>query len=305
MIEGDDSRKNVFSVDVEDYFHASALADGVQDIGVENLPHRVVDNTKRLLDVLDLAETSGTFFVLGWVAEKYPDLVKEIQRRGHEIACHGYSHSIVYEQPRKEFRQETLKAKQLLEDIAGEPVIGYRAASFSITKKSMWALDILAEAGFKYDSSVFPVHHDRYGVPDADLDPHEVKLQSGQSIIEVPMSVAKLLGLNVPVSGGGYFRLYPYWFSRFAGGRISVNGRPWVFYVHPWEVDTDQPRLDVGLVARFRHYNNLHRTERRLKRLLADFEFQPMRDYLQAGGFLESGPGGLPERQLAVTPAES
>jgi polysaccharide deacetylase family protein (PEP-CTERM system associated) len=297
------SRTNVFSVDVEDYFHASALADGVRSVGLENLEHRVVSNTVRVLDVLDMAETKGTFFVLGWVTERYPELVREIQSRGHEVACHGYSHSIVYEQSPDEFRRETLKAKKLLEDTIGERVIGYRAASFSITKNSLWALDIHAETGFLYDSSVFPAHHDRYGIPDAALEPHRIALQSGASIVEVPMSVTRFFGLNIPVSGGGYFRLYPYWFSRLAGKAVQAKQRPWVFYVHPWEVDTDQPRLDVGLLSKFRHYNNLQRTEGRLKRLLEDFNFEPMRSYLESCGFLHVAEShGL---RSATTPAVS
>jgi len=201
---------------VEDFFHASALAEGVKAVGLDTLEHRVCANTRRILDVLNDADVTGTFFVLGWVAERYPELVKEIQDAGHEIACHGYSHSVVYEQSPDEFRAETVKAKTLLEDITGEPVLGYRAASFSITGKSLWALDILQEAGFVYDSSIFPVHHDRYGMPDANPVPHKITLENGDSIVEVPMTVAKYFGLNVPISGGGYFRLYPYWLSRMA-----------------------------------------------------------------------------------------
>jgi polysaccharide deacetylase family protein (PEP-CTERM system associated) len=275
------SRKNVFSVDVEDYFHASALADGVAAVGRENLDHRVVENTSRVLDLLDAADTLGTFFVLGWVAERYPDLVKTIHSRGHEVACHGYSHTVIYDQTPEEFRSETVRAKQLLEDITGEAVAGYRAASFSITKDSLWALDILAETGFLYDSSVFPAHHDRYGIPDANIAPHVIQLHDGKTIVEVPMTIAKFLGTNIPISGGGYFRLFPYWFSKMAGGNVGATGRPWVFYVHPWEVDPEQPKLDVKFLSRFRHYNNLHKTESRLRQLLSDFEFQPMRSYLE------------------------
>ncbi len=217
---------NIFSVDVEDYFHASALADGVKAAGAHTLEHRVCANTRRILKVLDDAGVTGTFFVLGWVAERYPELVKEIQVAGHEVACHGYSHAIIYEQSPDEFRTETLKAKSLLEDITGEPVLGYRAASFSITDRSLWALEILKDAGFAYDSSIFPVHHDRYGIPDANPVPHELPLKDGRSILEVPMTIARYGGFNMPISGGGYFRLYPYWLSRMAARGANAQGRP-------------------------------------------------------------------------------
>ena len=205
------SGESIFSVDVEDYFHASALAAGVRSAGPENLEHRVCNNTQKILQILSDSEVQGTFFVLGWVAERYASLVKEIQNEGHEIACHGHSHSVIYEQTPEVFRNETVKAKNLLEDITGAPVIGYRAASFSITRDSLWGLEILDEAGFLYDSSIFPIHHDRYGIPDANLEPHVRDLANGRSLVEVPMTVAKVGGLSVPVSGGGYFRLYPYW----------------------------------------------------------------------------------------------
>ena len=281
-----DTRNNIFSVDVEDYFHASALADGVRKAGADNLEHRVCQNTRLLLQILDDASVAGTFFVLGWVAERYPELVREIQQEGHEVACHGYSHSVIYEQSPDEFREETIRAKGLLEDITGEAVFGYRAASFSITKQSLWALDILQETGFEYDSSVFPVHHDRYGIPDACRTPHVVELQNGASLVEVPMTAAEYVGVNVPVSGGGYFRLYPYWFTRMSARRVNSAGRPWVFYVHPWEVDPDQPRLDVRGLSRFRHYNNLDTTESRLRQMLNDFEFNTMKSYLSEAGLL-------------------
>ena len=278
--------RNVFSVDVEDYFHASALADGVRQVGITNLEHRVCASTERLLGLLDDAGVEGTFFVLGWVAEHYPELVRKIHESGHEIACHGYSHSVIYDQSRDEFREETVKAKRLLEDIIGSPVLGYRAASFSITKRSLWALDILADCGFAYDSSIFPVHHDRYGIPDANPVPHELHLEGGRSIVEVPMSAANYLGVNVPVSGGGYFRLFPYWFTRMAARHVNKAGRPWVFYLHPWEVDSGQPRLPVKGLSRFRHYNNLEKTETRLRQMLSEFDFESMQSYLGRAGLL-------------------
>ncbi len=271
---------NIFSVDVEDYFHASALAKGVAVKGRDNLEHRIVDNTSKLMDIVDEAGVHGTFFVLGWVAENYPALVRRIADAGHEVACHGYSHTLVYEQSPGAFRDETIKAKRLLEDVCGQQVTGYRAASFSITEKSLWALDVLCEAGFEYDSSIFPTIHKDYGIPGAPLDPYTHRLAGGGRLIEIPISVTSIAGIRVPVSGGGYFRLYPYPVSKWAIGRLNRNGRVCVFYIHPWELDNEQPRLPVGAVSRFRHYNNLGESCGRLRKLLSDFEFGSIRSFL-------------------------
>lgn len=277
---------NAFSVDVEDYFHASALADGVRRVGRENLKFRVCENTERVMGILDDAGVKGTFFVLGWVAERFAPLVRSIRDAGHEVACHGYSHALIYDQSVAEFREETLRAKGLLEDTIGGPVSGYRAASFSVRKDTLWALDVLQEAGFQYDSSIFPVHHDRYGIADAALEPHVRELQNGGSIVEVPMTVLPFGGVRIPVSGGGYFRLYPYAFTRTAARRVNASGRPWVFYIHPWEVDPLQPRLEVRGLSRFRHYNNLDKTEPRLRRMLNDFSFGSMEQLIARAGLL-------------------
>lgn len=282
-----DSVTNIFSVDVEDYFHAAALQEGLRGVDKEKLEQRVIGNTFKLLDLLADANVSATFFVLGWVAERSPSLIKEISDRGHEIACHGLSHNLVYHQTPEEFRSETIQAKQCLEDITGKAVLGYRAASFSIKKESLWALEILSELGFTYDSSIFPVHHDRYGIPDADVNPHLISLGNGRPIAEVPMSVIQTAGIRIPISGGGYFRLFPYWFSAWAGRQLNTHGRPWVFYVHPWEVDARQPKVSVGLKSRFRHYNNLGKTEYRLVRLLKEFRFGTVEDYLFDSGLSE------------------
>ncbi len=275
---------NAFSVDVEDYFHASALADGVRRIGRDNLEFRVCENTERIMGVLDDAGVKGTFFVLGWVVERFAPLIRQIRDAGHEVACHGYSHALIYNQSQAEFREETVKAKGLLEDATGAAVVGYRAASFSIRKDTLWALEVLQEAGFEYDSSIFPVHHDRYGIADAVLEPHRRELPNGGSIVEVPMTVLPFVGVRIPVSGGGYFRLYPYAFTRAAARRVNAAGRPWVFYIHPWEVDPEQPRLDVKGFSKFRHYNNLEKTEPRLRRMLDDFSFGSMTELVQASG---------------------
>jgi polysaccharide deacetylase family protein (PEP-CTERM system associated) len=265
----------------------------------------VVGNTQKLLAKFERFDVRGTFFVLGWVAERYPQLVRDIVARGHEIACHGYSHRLVYEQSPSEFREETRHAKLLLEDIAGEPVLGYRAASYSIVRESLWALDILVELGFAYDSSIFPVHHDRYGIPDAERAPHRMPTPGGASIVEWPLATARILGYRLPVAGGGYFRLLPYWVSRW--GLTSINRtelRPFMFYLHPWEIDPGQPRVRASLLSRFRHYTNLGKCERRLERLLDDFRFGTARDGLQALGLLpRSTAGGRVRSPNAKAPA--
>lgn len=278
---------NAFTVDVEDYFHVAALSSAISRDSWATRESRVSASTERLLALLAERGISGTFFVLGWVAEHVPQLVRRIAAEGHEVACHGYSHQLVYTQHPDVFRDETRRAKGLLEDLTGRPVRGYRAASFSVTPKSRWALDTLIEAGFEYDSSIFPVRHDRYGMPGASRAPGFVEAPSGARIVEFPMSTALLGGMPVPVSGGGYFRLLPYWFVR--AGLRSINGRdglPFTFYLHPWEIDVDQPRVKVGLLSRVRHYTNLHRCEDRLRRLLSEFRFTSMSRVLHSCGLL-------------------
>ncbi|HWQ37240.1 MAG TPA: XrtA system polysaccharide deacetylase [Burkholderiales bacterium] len=275
------------TVDVEDYFHVSALAPSIDRNTWSSRQSRVVGNTRRLLALFEEFGVRGTFFVLGWVGERFPQLVKEIAARGHEIACHGFSHRLVYEQSPKEFREETVRSKKLLEDISGSEVLGYRAASYSIVEESLWALDILAELGFVYDSSIFPVRHDRYGIPDAERRPHRMTTPNGSAILEWPLATASIFGLRLPVAGGGYFRLFPYWLSRW--GLESINGRearPFIFYLHPWEIDPGQPRVPASWLSRFRHYTNLHKCEERLRRLLGEFEFAPAREGLAQLGLL-------------------
>jgi len=253
----------------------------------------VVGNTRRLLAIFEQLDVCGTFFVLGWVAERYPQLVRDIAARGHEIACHGFSHRLVYEQSPEEFYEETLSSKNLLEDITGSAVLGYRAASYSIVRESLWALDILVELGFVYDSSIFPVHHDRYGIPNAERVPHRMSTPNGAPIVEWPLATARILGFRLPVAGGGYFRLLPYWLSRW--GLASINRselQPFIFYLHPWEIDPAQPRLPASWLSQFRHYTNLGKCEERLRRLLGEFQFGTARDGLKQLGLL-SGTGSI------------
>jgi len=278
---------NALTVDVEDYFHVAALAPNVHRDSWTSRESRVVGNTQKLLAIFEQFDVRGTFFVLGWVAERYPQLVRDIASRGHEIACHGFSHRLVYEQITEEFYEETLRAKTLLEDITGSAVIGYRAASYSIVRKSLWALDILAELGFAYDSSIFPVRHDRYGIPNAERSPHRMSTPKGKSIVEWPLATAKILGVRLPVAGGGYFRLLPYWLSHW--GLTSINQReqrPFIFYLHPWEIDPSQPRVAASWLSRFRHYTNLGKCEERLRRLLGEFRFGTTREGLVQLGLL-------------------
>jgi polysaccharide deacetylase family protein (PEP-CTERM system associated) len=265
--------RNALTVDVEDYFHVSAFSECIEQKDWDSYPLRVEKNTRRLLDLFDQHGVKATFFVLGWVAERIPGLVMEIAARGHEVACHGYSHQLVYNQNPGVFREETLRSKSLLEEIIQAPVRGYRAASYSITEQSRWALDILAEAGFDYDSSIFPVYHDRYGIPDADAYPHLLETPKGHQLVEFPLSTARIFNYRLPVAGGGYFRLYPYTITKAGLNQINRRQKPFIFYLHPWEIDPEQPKISASWKSRFRHYVNLGKCEMRLRKLMSDFQF--------------------------------
>ncbi|WP_288992551.1 XrtA system polysaccharide deacetylase [uncultured Marinobacter sp.] len=271
---------NALTIDVEDYFQVAALAEAVDRNDWSSMEYRVEANTDRLLDLFSQRDVKATFFTLGWVAERSPALIRRIQKAGHEIASHGYSHQLVYQQTPEVFRDETRKSKQILEEITGEPITGYRAASYSITAQSRWALDILCEEGFTWDSSIFPVHHDRYDMPGTPHEPYRLKAPAGGTLIEFPLSTCPLGSYRLPIAGGGYFRLYPYWLSRWGLGRINRAGQPFIFYLHPWEIDTGQPRLKVKPLSRFRHYNNLNKCMGRLEQLLDDFRFGSVSDVL-------------------------
>lgn len=277
---------NAMTVDVEDYYQVSAFADRVRPAEWSDFEPRVARNTFRLLALFEESGVRATFFVLGWVAERNPGLVREIAAAGHEVACHGYSHELVYRQTPAQFLQETRRAKEILEDQAQSPVIGYRAASYSIVEQSRWALDVLFGLGFLYDSSIFPVRHDRYGIPDAPLAPHRVSTPEGDKLTEFPPTAVERFGFRFPV-GGGWFRLYPYVFTRELLRHV-VNERPFMFYIHPWEIDPQQPRISAGVCSRFRHYLNLHRCEARLRRLLQDFPFAPAHEVLEHAALLPS-----------------
>lgn len=278
---------NAFTVDVEDYFQVQAFASTIDPAGWDAFQPRVEANTNRLLGLLQARRIRGTFFVLGWVAERFPGLVHAITQAGHEVASHGMNHRLVYEQSPEVFRDETRRAKALLEDLVQKPVLGYRAATYSITARSLWALDILAEEGFRYDSSIFPMHHDNYGIPGAPTEPYSLTTPNGAHLTEFPISVLRWHGLTLPVAGGGYFRLFPYALTRWALRRINRARKPFVFYLHPWEIDAKQPRVaGAGLRSRFRHYQNLSRCEPRLRRLLDDFAFVGVENVLREKGLL-------------------
>jgi polysaccharide deacetylase family protein (PEP-CTERM system associated) len=273
---------NAMSVDVEDYFHVSVFDGIVPRAMWANMESRVCANTYKLLDMFDEFGVSSTFFVLGWVAERHANLVRDIAARGHEIASHGYAHRLIYDQTAAGFREDVRRAKQLLEDAAGCEVAGFRAPSYSVTPRSLWALDILIEEGYRYDSSIFPVRHDRYGIPVSPREPFYIE-RSGGGLMEVPGSTVRVGPLNLPIAGGGYFRILPYAWTRWGIARLNaVEQRPAVFYIHPWEIDPDQPRLGAGWLGRFRHYRNLDKTESRLRALLSEFRFGTVDSLLKA-----------------------
>ncbi len=268
----------LLSVDVEDYFQVEAFSDRVSRDEWEQYPSRVEANTRAVLDLFDACEVKGTFFILGWVADRYPGLVSEIVRRGHEPACHSFWHRPIFKLSKEEFREDTQRAKDSIEQAAGAPVYGYRAPSFSVTRESFWALDTLAELGFRYDSSIFPIQHDFYGIPDAPRAPFCVQTSSGP-LAEFPLTTFRWLGSpNLPIGGGGYLRIFPFWVTRIGVRKASDQGLPVITYVHPWEVDPDQPRLDGRLTSRLRHYTNLRKTSTRLRKLTRLLHFSSFRD---------------------------
>lgn len=268
--------RNVFTVDLEDWYQGLEI-----DMSQWNAyASRIETGLEVLLGLLDGAGVRATFFVLGWQAERSPHLVPMLAARGHEIASHGWSHRFVYQQGPKEFREELRRSVQLLESQSGQSVLGYRAPFFSITKDALWALDILVEEGIAYDSSVFPTVNYRYGIPNASRAPGFLTTPSGARLFEVPLSTVRLPGMNFPMAGGGYFRLYPYGVTRMLSQRILEHeGRGLVFYVHPWEFDTEQPRISLPRwLPQWTHYHRLDSTASKTRRLLADFPFVPIRE---------------------------
>lgn len=291
---------NALTIDVEEYFHPNALDATVSPATWSSLPPRVEPNTYRLLDLLDDYRVTATFFVLGWVAERWPRLVPEIARRGHEIASHGHAHRLVYRQSPQEFRADVARSKAVLEDQLGAPIAGFRAASYSIVASTLWALDVLIDEGFRYDSSIFPIRHDIYGIPGFSRFARRIE-RSGGAIVEIPASTVRLLGHNWPFGGGGYFRLFPYGLTCRALRHLNRReGQPAIVYLHPWELDTEQPRLAASATARFRQYTNIRRTGARLRQLIHDFRFAPIREALATFDLEPAGTVAAAPRRIAT-----
>lgn len=268
--------RNAMTVDVEDYFQVSAFAPHIARDRWASIPCRVEANIDRILALLEERDVKATFFTLGWIAERYPAMVRRIVDSGHELASHGYAHLRASEQSAEEFLDDISRSKALLEDIGGQPVLGYRAPSFSIGSRNLWTLDTLLQAGYRYSSSIYPIQHDHYGMPDA---PRFAFYPSGKDgLLELPITTARFLNKNLPSGGGGYFRFFPYAVSRWFLQRVNDDDRqPGIFYFHPWELDPEQPRLPgIGMKTRFRHYVNLHRMEARIRALIRDFHWGRM-----------------------------
>lgn len=266
---------NAMTIDVEDYFHTMALSRAVSRADWHRLPSRVEMNTDRLLELFDQQQVQATFFILGWVAERFPKLVHRIATAGHEIGCYGYHHQSAHGQLPATFREETQRAKHLLEDLTGQPIDGYRAVNCSVTRYSLWVLDVLVDLGFKWDASIYPIYHDQYGLPETPSKPYTVITRSGGTLAEFPFTTANFLGLKVPVSGGGSFRQMPYPLFRHlfrAAGQSDTTPR--MFYLHPWEIDHEQPYFGgLSMLSRLRHYRHLKPCFKQLQRLLEDFHF--------------------------------
>jgi len=271
---------NAFTVDVEDYYMVTAFKDIVKYGDWPKYESRVEKNTRTVLELLAESGVTGTFFILGWVAERHPELVREIQSAGHEIASHGYNHRLIYEMTPQEFREDVRKSKNILEDITGVPIKGFRATSYSVVKETLWALDILIEEGFLYDSSIYPIRHDIYGMPGSERFHHFIN-RNGGCLHEFPAPTYRIFGQNIPVAGGGYLRLFPLSVTKAVVKSINKReGEPVIFYIHPWEIDVDQPRLSGRLLSKTRHYLNLAGTQFKLKSILKDFKFKPLSDFL-------------------------
>lgn len=266
---------NAMTIDVEDYFQVSAFEGRIGRDDWDRHELRVEGNMDRILELLDRHDVKATFFILGWVAERYPAMVRRVAELGHEVASHGWDHTRVIHQTPEQFRADVTRTRQVLEDAAGQPLSGYRAASFSIGRSNLWALDVLGEAGYRYSSSIYPIVHDLYGMPEAPRTPFHLK---PGGILEIPITTVAALGRNIPSGGGGYFRLLPYAVYHWTLSRVNGRDRmPGIFYFHPWEIDPDQPRVEgARLKSRLRHYTNLSRMQAKIERLLREFSWDRM-----------------------------
>lgn len=273
-------KMNALTIDVEDWFQVANLKGLIRYEDWDNYESRIERNMERILRLLSIMNVKATFFILGWIAEKKPEIIKTIHVLGHELAIHGYSHRSVSEMTPAEFQMEIQNTMDILKQLTGQKVIGFRAPNYSILPNTIWACEILAKLGIKYDSSIFPVKHDRYGFLSAPRFPFVIDLKEHGRLIEFPMSTLRLLGSNIPVAGGAYLRLYPYWFIKGAIKSLNKNAKPAIVYLHPWELDFNQPRLKLDFKTKVRHYGNLLMTEKKLFKLLTEFEFGSVRDVL-------------------------
>ncbi len=279
------SQLHAVTVDVEEYFQVEALAGVVPRDEWDRLESRVEAQTRRILALFAREGVRGTFFTLGWVARRHPGLVREIVAAGGELACHGDAHEMITRMSPEAFREDVTRAKKTLEDLGGVAVEGYRAPTFSVVRDTLWALDVLRDAGFRYDASVFPIRHDRYGIPDAPRFPYAIADGAGAGMVEFPSSTVRVLGRNLPVGGGGYLRLFPMAYTLGAMRAVAAEG-PCMVYLHPWEIDPEQPRFGLGRVATWRSYHNLGEMTSRLTTLLREFRFGTAREVLAARGLL-------------------
>ncbi|MFQ5710086.1 MAG: XrtA system polysaccharide deacetylase [bacterium] len=273
---------NAITVDVEDWFHVAIFRKVIDRKDWDRQEVRIHANICRVLKLFEEFKVKGTFFVLGWIAERYPEVVLTIKKYGHEIGSHGYSHAIIYEHSKEDFVRDLERSISVLEKTIDEQIYSYRAPSYSITLQTLWALEMLSQKGIRYDSSIFPIKHDLYGIPAMPRFPFYIKCHNGQKLIEFPLSTVQIWKENVPISGGGYLRLFPFWFIKNGIKRLNDIGKPVILYFHPWELDPAQPRLHVNFVSRFRHYFNLEATESRLRRLLSEFEFSSLGEVMES-----------------------
>ena len=272
---------NALTVDVEDWFHVSLFRKYIKRSEWTDLESTVVPNVCKILNLFARYNVKATFFILGWVAEHYPEVVIAIKEQGHEIASHGYAHQMVFEQSKNEFHHDVKTSMEILESISGVKVKGYRAPSYSITRLSLWAIESLVELGIEYDSSIFPIKHDVYGIEDAPRFPFKLTVIDKGSLTEFPVSTTKIFGKNIPIAGGGYLRLWPYWFFKRGIEQVNNEGKPTIIYFHPWELDPQLPRFKVGRMKHLRHYGNLVLMEQRIESLLQFFRFGTVEQVLQ------------------------
>jgi len=281
---------NALTIDVEDYYHVEAFQRVIRREDWHRYEPRIYNNTLKILELLARHGIQATFFILGWVAEQTPGVVKEIQAAGHDIASHGYAHQIIYEQTPDEFANDLRRSLEIIEDVTGVKVLGYRAPCFSVTKRSLWAIEIMQSFGLAYDSSVFPILHDIYGIPDAPRHPYQI----ADGFWEFPMTTVRVFGKNIPIGGGGYLRIFPYWLTRWGIDRANSAGESAVVYLHPWELDPGHPRIKTSPLNHFRHYINLEKTEGRLDALCRDFKFTSLRGLLDGFSIFPSQQNWVP-----------